>query len=173
MSTNQGVFANLKSIVILALVVGVGLLAWLFTPLSTWILPPTKTVITTPKPLGDNHLYDEQTQTPLNQYPQKLQGLEKQWRIQLKRAIDKGLFGEAVSFNISDLAHKQWKMETQQALYFEDNSGGAFLKSVQGTLLNPQGQVVGQFKAPYGSYNAKTQVIHLQGGIQFQGLAAR
>jgi hypothetical protein len=33
--------------------------------------------------------------------------------------------------------------------------------------------VVGRFKAPYGAYNAKNQVIHLQGGIQFQGLTSR
>jgi hypothetical protein len=173
MSSNQGVFSKLKSILLIAGLLTVGGLAWVFTPLSTWLMPPNKTIITQPNKQGASLLYDEQTKRPLNQYPPKLQGLEKQWRKQLKTAIDKGLFGEAVSFKISDLAHKQWTMETQQALYFEDNSGGAFLKAVEGTLLNPQGQVVGKFKAPYGSYNAKTQVIHLQGGIQFQGLASR
>jgi hypothetical protein len=173
MSANQGLFAKLKSFLLVVGVLAMGVLAWMFTPLSSWLMPPAKTTTAQPNQPQLSQLYAEQTQLPLSQYPAKLQGLEKHWRIQLKRAIDKGLFGETVSFKISDLAHKQWAMETKQALYFEDNSGGAFLKAVEGKLLNPQGQVVGQFKAPYGNYNAKTQVIHLQGGIQFQGLASR
>ena len=148
MSSNQGVFSKLKPFLLLVSLLAVGGLAWVFTPLSTWLMPPNKTIITQPNKQGASLLYDEQTKRPLNQYPPQLQGLDNQWR-------------------------KQLKTETQQALYFEDNSGGAFLKAVEGTLLNPQGQVVGKFKAPYGSYNAKTQVIHLQGGIQFQGLASR
>ena len=164
---------NWQSFLLVAVLLLVGVLAWILTPLSTWLMPPQKTVFTQPKQLETSQLYQEQTKRPLDQYPPKLQGLEKQWRIQLKKAIEKGLFGETVSFKISDLLNRQWTMNTQQALYFEDNSGGAFLKAVEGSLLNPQGQVVGKFKAPYGSYNAKTQVIHLQGGIQFQGLANR
>jgi hypothetical protein len=173
MSINQTKPANLHSFLILAIVVGLSVLAWVFTPLSSWILPQKKPIIAQPTQPQPSLLFDEQTKLPINHYPPKLQGLEQQWRMHLKKAIDKGLFGEDISFNISNLAHKQWMMQTQQAIYFEDNSGGAFLKAVEGTLLNPQGQVVGQFKAPYGTYNAKTQIIHLQGGIQFQGLTGR
>ena len=149
---------------------------WRYTPVQQWLFPaattPNQTQTDSLNP-EETPIYREQTKVPLSQFSVALQPLEKNWRIQLKKAIDKGLFGQKVAFKISDLAHKQWQMTTSDAIYFEDNSGGAFLKAVDGTLLNAQGQVVGAFKAPYGVYNAKTQVIQLQGGIQFRGTTAR
>jgi hypothetical protein len=170
-------FNTIKKLGGWVLLAGITYCLWCYTPIGSWVFPqqannPTSTGNTALNP-EETPIYREQTKIPLAQFPAKLQPLEKNWRTQLKKAIAKGLFGENVAFKISDLAHKQWQMTTSDAIYFEDNSGGAFLKAVDGTLLNAQGQAVGAFKAPYGVYNAKTQVIHLQGGIQFRGTTAR
>jgi hypothetical protein len=110
---------------------------------------------------------------PLKQYPAILQPLEAHWRTQRSTAVNKGLYAKEVHFEVSDTTQKQWMLKGQEALYFPDNSGGAWLKQLSGQVFSKTGEPLATFSAPYGQFEASQQLIRLKGRATFTVQANR
>lgn len=109
-----------------------------------------------------------QETTPLASYPPILQPLEAEWRKRVKQAESQNTLAQGVGFTLSSQGHKNWTFNVKRVA-FEDPSqlNIAYLKGVEGQLVNEANTPVAHFTAPYGVYDQQNKKLQLLGRVTF------
>jgi LPS export ABC transporter protein LptC len=65
---------------------------------------------------------------------------------------------------VTQAGTKKWRIFSEEAVYFQDNSG-ATLKGVRGQVFGENAQPVADFASPTGEYHQQDNQVVLNGGV--------